>query len=116
MDTETSIDEGILPRPPSTDETHEARRARRHSGIVRHIVSACAAALLYITAANAHATEGARILIEYVEPGQPAHRPLYDALKEHRVLERVRDLLSPVRWPQPLRLEVKGCDGDSNAW
>lgn len=91
-------------------------RARRHWGIVRHIVWACAAALLYITAANAHATEGERILIEYVEPGQPAHRPLYDALKEHRVLERVRDLLSPVRWPQPLRLEVKGCDGDSNAW
>ena len=36
----------------------------------------------------------------------------YNVLKEHQTLERVRDLLTPVRWPQPLRLELRGCDGE----
>jgi hypothetical protein len=57
-----------------------------------------------------------RVVIDYVAPVNPEHKPSYDLLKRHQTLELVRDLLAPVRWPQPLRLELKGCDGVSNAW
>lgn len=57
-----------------------------------------------------------RVVINYIAPSQTAYMPLYKVLKEKLVLERVRDMLSAVRWPQPLRLELKDCDGVSNAW
>ena len=57
-----------------------------------------------------------RVVIAYVEPADKAHRPLYDMLKQHQVLEKVRDVLARIRWPRALRLELKGCNGDSNAW
>jgi hypothetical protein len=56
-----------------------------------------------------------RIVIEYLEPTKPAHRPLYTMLKENRALERIKELLGPVRWPRTLRLELKECD-EANAW
>jgi Putative metallopeptidase len=65
---------------------------------------------------GAQPTRAERLVIEYVEPVQPEHKPLSDVLKEHQTLERVRDILAPVRWPRPLRLELRGCDGESNAW
>ncbi len=64
--------------------------------------------------ASAPATE--RIAIAYVEPDDPAHRRLLNLLRENRLLERVREILAPFRWPHPLRLELKGCDGESNAF
>jgi hypothetical protein len=45
-----------------------------------------------------------------------AHQPLYDLLKQRRILERFRDFMSPLRLPKPLLLKVAGCDGDANAW
>jgi hypothetical protein len=55
-------------------------------------------------------------LISYVTPSNPAHQPIYDLLKERRVLERFKDLLSPLRLPAPLLLKTAGCNGESNAW
>ncbi|HEX2727995.1 MAG TPA: DUF4344 domain-containing metallopeptidase [Beijerinckiaceae bacterium] len=57
-----------------------------------------------------------RIVVEYVDPTNPAHAPLRDLLKANQALERVRDRLALVRWPRTLRLELKGCDGEANAW
>ena len=57
-----------------------------------------------------------RIGISYVTPTNPAHQPLYELLKERRILERFSDLLSPLRLPKRLLLRVDGCDGESNAW
>jgi hypothetical protein len=57
-----------------------------------------------------------RVAVEYARPADPVHEPLYDMLKEHRALERVRELLLPIRWPRTLRLELKSCEGESNAW
>jgi hypothetical protein len=57
-----------------------------------------------------------RVIIDYVLPIDPEHKPLYDLLREHRALEHVQTLLAPIRWPRTLKLEVKGCDGESNAW
>jgi Putative metallopeptidase len=57
-----------------------------------------------------------RIRIAYVPPLDVAHQPIYDLLKQRRILERFRDLLSFLRLPKPLLLQVAGCDGDANAW
>jgi hypothetical protein len=58
----------------------------------------------------------AQIAIEYLEPTRPEHRSFRDILRDNHILESVRDLLAVVRWPRPLRLELKGCEGISNAW
>ena len=45
-----------------------------------------------------------------------AHEEVYRLLKERRVLESFKGILSPLRLPRTLRLKVEGCDGVSNAW
>ena len=57
-----------------------------------------------------------RIQISYVAPKNPAHEAVFQRLKERRILERFKEMLSPMRLPRPLRLKLEGCDGDSNAW
>ena len=56
------------------------------------------------------------IEIEYVVPKDARHRTIYERLKEHRVLERLQQLLSPFRLPRKLTVKVEGCDGEINAW
>jgi hypothetical protein len=61
-----------------------------------------------------HSSE--QIRFEYVPPKDPAHQPIYDEIKQAQVLERIQELLSPLRLPRPLLVKVTGCDGESNAW
>ena len=68
------------------------------------------------SAESATPPKGKRVVIDYVLPDNPEHKPLYDLLRQHQALERAQTLLVPIRWPRTLRLEVKGCDGESNAW
>lgn len=67
-------------------------------------------------AAKAPALKPNRIAIAYDKPKNPAHQPIYEMLKERRVLERFQGYLSPLRLPKTLILKTEGCDGDSNAW
>jgi len=55
------------------------------------------------------------IRIAYVAPTDTAHLPIYQALREKHVLERVRDRLAGLRLPRTLTLKVEGCNGDINA-
>jgi hypothetical protein len=57
-----------------------------------------------------------RIQISYVPPKNSAHETLFQRLKERRVLEKFKGLLSALRLPRALLLKVEGCDGESNAW
>jgi hypothetical protein len=57
-----------------------------------------------------------RIDIAYSEPKSAANQPVYKLLKEHRVLEKIRELLRPLRLPHRLLLQTMDCDGISNAW
>jgi hypothetical protein len=57
-----------------------------------------------------------RIDISYVEPTSADAQSLYKLLKEHRALEKIRDLLNPLRLPHRILLQVRGCEGISNAW
>ena len=68
------------------------------------------------TTAKAAQDKTRQIRIQYVPPVNSEHQPLYEHLKQTRALERLQELLSPFRLPQPLLLKVSGCDGDANAW
>jgi Putative metallopeptidase len=92
----------------------------------KRIVIAGIAASVALAAADAMA--GARqvstaprpkpnsIDISYVEPKLPNNQPVYRLLKERQALEKVRDLLRPLRLPHRLLLQTRDCDGVSNAW
>ena len=75
----------------------------------------CALLCSAACAASAQPAKADRIVVAYAEPTKPAHKPLYDMLKQNQALERVKELLVAVRWPRTLRLELKSCD-ESNAW
>src|SRR5262249_1091491 len=57
-----------------------------------------------------------RVRVEYVPPTNPAHQPLYELLKQHRTLEKLQEVFSPLRLPVDLTLRTIGCNGISNAW
>jgi hypothetical protein len=86
--------------------------------LVKNAGMAAVAGAIFLVAPSAGAQPARtdRVAIEYVLPTNPAHKQFYDVLKEHQALERVRDLLAAIRWPRTLRLVLKGCDGDVNAW
>ncbi len=57
-----------------------------------------------------------QIEIKYLEPETPAHQAVFNLLKEKRALEKLRDLLRPMRLPRPLLLQTQSCKGMVNAW
>jgi hypothetical protein len=57
-----------------------------------------------------------RIDISYVAPKSADHQTLYELLKERQALEKIRDLLRPLRLPHRVLLETRECDGMSNAF
>lgn len=76
-------------------------------------------ALSAATSADAEAVKGAKskqVDIEYVAPKSAEHRPVLDLIKEHRTLEKIQQLLSPLRLPSRLLIKTEGCDGVSNAY
>ncbi len=56
------------------------------------------------------------VRIAYVEPTNPAHRPLYDEIRRRHVLEEAAEPAAAVHLPKQLLMEFRGCDGDSNAY
>jgi hypothetical protein len=54
--------------------------------------------------------------IDYVEPKLAANREIYKLVKERQGLEKIRDLLSPLRLPHRLLLQTRDCEGTSNAF
>jgi hypothetical protein len=53
---------------------------------------------------------------DYVVPKNPAHMPLYNMLREARLLEKMKEFLSPIRFPERITLRLVGCDGVLNAY
>src|SRR5262245_15769964 len=75
------------------------------------------AALLPQTAGMAQIapSQPGEVSVIYVPPKNPAHRPIYEQLKEIGFLEKAREFLSPIRLPRTLFVKLEGCDGDANA-
>src|SRR4051812_38320305 len=67
-------------------------------------------------ASGASQSKSDRIDINYGEPTSAESRVLYTLLKERQALEKIRDLLRPLRLPHRVLIQVRGCDGISNAW
>jgi hypothetical protein len=70
----------------------------------------------HATAQQASNLRSNRIRIAYVPPKNAAHTTLFQLLKEQKVLEKLKQFLSPLRLPRALLLKVAGCDGVANAW
>jgi hypothetical protein len=88
-------------------------------GILRvGVLALVTLAMTHVEAASQHfhKAKSNSIDIKYVEPVSPDHRPVFKLLKDARGLEKIRELLSPIRLPRRLLLRVMGCDGISNAW
>ncbi len=77
---------------------------------VAGVVIAAAAAFILIPAKTN------RVSVSYVPPKNPAHQPVYELLKEHRVLEKLQEFLSPFRLPRRLKISLAGCDGEADAF
>ena len=54
--------------------------------------------------------------IMYVEPTNPAFRPIYDRLKQRQILEQFKQFMAPLKLPSPLIVSLEGCNGKVNAW
>jgi hypothetical protein len=91
---------------------------------MKWIVTTALAAASVLAVAQAEArtagipakSQADKVDIAYVEPKSASNRPVYKLLKEHRVLEKIRDLLRPLRLPHRLLLQTRDCDGISNAF
>jgi hypothetical protein len=85
-------------------------------------VTACTAAvcLMFVTgqvfALDEKKLKPNQVRISYQEPTNQEHRELATMLKEKKTLEKFREFLSPVRLPRPLLMQLKGCNGELNAW
>jgi hypothetical protein len=57
-----------------------------------------------------------RIDISYIAPKSTDHQELFELLRDRKALEKIRDILRPLRFPHRVLLETRGCDGISNAF
>jgi Putative metallopeptidase len=83
---------------------------------VAALASALCVALTMAPRADAAQQSSGQIRVEYVPPKDLAHQPIYDEIRQAKVLERIQELLSPLQLTRPLLIKVTGCDGESNAW
>ena len=79
------------------------------------LIAACLSVLVMTTQPVAAAPETHRLEISYEVPENPAHKPIYDDMKENDVLERLKEFLSPFRLVIPVEIVMAGCDGDPDA-
>ena len=81
-------------------------------------VSLVAALLAAVPGAASAAPAGKAPLVkvQYDEPKNPAHRALYESLRDRKFLDPFAEVLGTIRLPRPLTLKFAGCDGESNAW
>ena len=54
--------------------------------------------------------------VSYVAPKHPELRPIHDAMRSKRVLERVASVVGELRLPRRLTLKLDECGGEPNAW
>ena len=83
--------------------------------VLKTILALSAACLLLFVIIAQAAPEANRIEISYEAPKNPEHSKIYDDLKEHQVLERLQEFLSPFRLVIPVEIVMAGCDGEPEA-
>jgi putative metallopeptidase DUF4344 len=56
-----------------------------------------------------------RVSVAYGPPSNSAFQQLYDLLRDRRALEKIQEILSPLRLPEPLTIKTAEC-GAVNSW
>ena len=56
-----------------------------------------------------------RVSIVYIAPSNSIFQAPYELLKDRRALEKVQEILSPVRWTEDLTIKTAEC-GVVNSW
>ena len=56
-----------------------------------------------------------QVSVSYEFPSKPAHRQIYNILKERHSLEQLQEFLSPFRLRWPLYISLMECDGEADA-
>lgn len=107
-------------------KAHAARYGIGYQDVMKWITTVAIAAAVALATANGTAIarqlrpasnlKPDRIDIRYVEPKSADHQLLYRLLKERQALEKLRDILRPLRLPHRVLLQTTGCDGISNAF
>ena len=96
---------------------HRASRCIKTSLVAAGLVMAAAANAGAITRPKAPSIlQSNRIHISYVEPKSKNFLTLYKLLKERQALEKIRNILKPLRLPHRVLLQTRECDGISNAF
>jgi hypothetical protein len=54
--------------------------------------------------------------IAYIEPSNTAFEPIYEGLKRRKVLEELKEFLSPLRLPQSVLVKIEQCDTPSRPY
>jgi hypothetical protein len=68
-----------------------------------------------VNATVAQTDQPGRIKIQYAAPNSPDLQEIYGRAKDRRYLEKVQEILSPLRLPEPLTVKTAEC-GMLNAW
>jgi hypothetical protein len=92
------------------------RRDQARGARLAEVLAVALCAASFDTAAAAGDPQPNRIKIEYVEPKDPAHQPIYNMIKEQKALEKLQEIFAPFKFPIDVNLKTIGCDGVSNAW
>jgi hypothetical protein len=69
-----------------------------------------------VVANAAAAPKPNQVEVAYRASKNPEHQQLSDTLKQHGVLEELQKLVSPIRLPRKLTLQLASCDGEANAF
>jgi hypothetical protein len=83
---------------------------------MKTLIAAVIALALTVPAAAQTNLRTDQVRAVYQEPKEAKHQPIRAMMQERRILELLRPLLSAIRFPRPLTLEVKGCDGVVDAY
>ena len=57
-----------------------------------------------------------QIVIRYAPVTEPQLQPIAEYVKKAHALEKAQILLKPLRLPRPLKIEMRGCQGEINSW
>ena len=73
------------------------------------------ASLAQSPASPAQGSQPDRISIAYVPPSGASYQELFDFLRDHHALEKIQEILSPLRLPEDLTVKTAEC-GMINSW
>jgi hypothetical protein len=92
-----------------------SRRTISRSPFIAVIVLGLVMVCIPATTSPANGAAADQIRIVYEQPRNPAHAPIRSRLSERRVLELLRDFLSPLKLPRTLTIKTASC-GRENAF